>query len=109
MVQFLWQEKQEKYFPKIDLTTIPISTEALNRLQEYGYLIKTEKKSNQAIVSSFKPMIQYKKTTAEFELLELQWFLHRIQGMAGAADVEWPCSVRLGLDISDMELPDLEL
>ena len=29
------------------------------------------------------------KPLPSFELLELQWFLHRIQGMAGAVDVDW--------------------
>jgi hypothetical protein len=31
-----------------------------------------------------------KKPLPSFELLELQWFLQRIQGMAGAADIDWP-------------------
>jgi len=30
-----------------------------------------------------------KKPLPSFELLELQWFLQRVQGMAGAADVNW--------------------
>jgi hypothetical protein len=36
-----------------------------------------------------------------FQLLELQWFLQRIQGMAGAADIDWLPYSDSGSDYSD--------
>ncbi|KAG9232479.1 hypothetical protein BJ875DRAFT_77387 [Amylocarpus encephaloides] len=49
------------------------------------------------------------KPLPSFQLLELQWFLQRIQGMVGAADIDWLSLSDSASDISDMELLDLEL
>ncbi|KAE8445098.1 hypothetical protein EG329_013700 [Mollisiaceae sp. DMI_Dod_QoI] len=51
------------------------------------------------------------KPLPSFQLLEMQWFLQRIQGMAGATDFDWPPLSDSGSD-SDYaikEVPDLGL
>jgi hypothetical protein len=109
IVQFLWQEKQEIHFPKINLTTTPISTEGLEQTVGIWLFDKNGKKIQSGDCFELQTDDPIQKPLPSFELLELQWFLHRIQGMAGAADVEWPSLSDSGSDISDMELPDLEL
>jgi hypothetical protein len=108
-VQFLWQEKQEGHFPKIDLTTTPISTKGLEQTAGVWLFDKNGKKIQSGDYFELQTDDPIQKPLPSFELLELQWFLHRIQGMAGAADVEWPSLSDSGSDISDVELPDLEL
>jgi len=49
------------------------------------------------------------KPLPSFRLLELQWFLQRVMGMAGAADVYLPSLSESGSDISEIENSDLQL
>ena len=94
IVQFFWQTKQKNSFPKISLTIQPHSTKGLKQSTgAHGGLIWLHDKNKKQIQSgdSFELNTDdpIKKPLPSFELLELQWFLQRVQGMAGAADVDW--------------------
>lgn len=104
-VRFFWQEKQG-HFPKIDLTTTPISTKCLEQTAGVWLFDKNGKKIQSGDDFELQTDDPEQKPLPSFELLELQWFLHRIQGMAGAAEDEWPSSSDSDSDISDIELPD---
>jgi hypothetical protein len=116
VVQLLWQEKQEGHFPKMDLTTIPISTKSLEQTAGVWLFDKNGKKIQSGDCFELQTDDPIQKPLPSFELLELQWFLHRIQGMAGAADVDWPSLPEPGLGSDDeffceedYDVPDLEL
>lgn len=129
-VQFFWQKKQNDTQATINLLTTPSSTENLDqnegafdygktRLHDYkdGWI-----KSGQ--IFELKTTDPIQKPLPSFALLELQWFLTRVVGMAGAAfpyepgwgddEDEWDEEVcNLGPDevenasfISDFDLPD---
>lgn len=94
MVQFFWQTKQKDSLPTISLTTQPHSTKDLEQFTgAHGGSIWLHDKNKKPIQSgdSFELNTDdpIKKPLPSFELLELQWFLQRVQGMAGAADVDW--------------------
>jgi hypothetical protein len=94
MVQFFWQTKQKDSLPTIPLTTQPHSTKNLEQFTgAHGGSIWLHDKNKKPIQSgdSFELNTDdpIKKPLPSFELLELQWFLQRVQGMAGAADVDW--------------------
>jgi hypothetical protein len=94
-VQFFWQDTQQKGVPSsINLTTIPNSTKGLQQARccHRGYIWlfdKDGKKIQSGSCFELHTNDPIQKPLPDFELLELQWFLHRIQGMAGAADVDW--------------------
>jgi hypothetical protein len=119
-VQFFWQKKQQEAQTAMSLLTTPFSTEGLSQNAEVlgGAAAKLFKEDEgdenvPAIRSGDYFTLQTDdpetKPLPSFTLLELQWFLQRIQGMAGAADVDWPPYSDAGSDFSDVELPDLEL
>jgi hypothetical protein len=90
-VQFFWQKKQSE--PQTtSLLTIPNSTKGLDHSNDKTSIFRQDR--GQRIKSGDYFKIQTndpdKKPLPSFELLELQWFLKRIQGMAGAADIDWP-------------------
>jgi hypothetical protein len=93
-VQFFWQETQQRGFPsRINLTTTPNSTQGLEqgRYPHGGYtwiFDKDGKKIKSGDCFKLHTNDPIQKPLPDFELLELQWFLHRIQGMAGAADMD---------------------
>ncbi|KAE8453349.1 hypothetical protein EG329_011417 [Mollisiaceae sp. DMI_Dod_QoI] len=89
IVQFFWQEKQKGLLPKISPTTIPISTQGLEQTAGVWLFDKNGKKIQSGDCFELQTDDPIQKPLPSFELLELQWFLHRIQGMAGAADVDW--------------------
>jgi hypothetical protein len=88
-VQFLWQEKQKGHLPRIDLTTAPISTEGLEQTAGVWLFDKNGEKIQSGDYFKLQTDDPIQKPLPSFELLELQWFLHRIQGMAGAGNVEY--------------------
>jgi hypothetical protein len=93
IVQFFWQTKQKDSFPTISLTTQPHSTKGLEQSTgAHGGSIWLHDKNKKQIQSgdSFELNTDdpITKPLPSFELLELQWFLQRVQGMAGAADVD---------------------
>ncbi|KAE8444576.1 hypothetical protein EG329_014407 [Mollisiaceae sp. DMI_Dod_QoI] len=92
-VQFFWQEKQSGPLQRMSLTTTPLSTEGLQQTTGahggHTWLFdKNGKKIQSGDCFELQTNDPIQKPLPSFELLELQWFLHRIQGMAGAADVE---------------------
>jgi len=89
---------------------MPLSTEGLDHSDNKTSIFRQD--SGQRIKSGDYFKIQTddpdKKPLPSFELLELQWFLRRIQGMAGAADIDWPCFSESGWE-SDENIPGLDL
>jgi hypothetical protein len=92
IVQFFWQEKQKGPLPKMSLTTTPISTQGLEQTAGVWLFDKNKKQIRSGDCFELQTDDPIQKPLPSFELLELQWALHRIQGMAGAADVDWEAS-----------------
>ena len=118
-VQFFWQKKQEAQ-TAMSLVTTPFSTEGLNRNADISSGIAAKLFKEDEGDENVPPIRSgdyftlqtddpETKPLPSFVLLELQWFLQRVMGMAGAADVYWPSLSDSGSDISEVELPDLEL
>jgi hypothetical protein len=113
-VQFFWQKKQTDTQQTMSLLTTPFSTEGLDQnvgafdrgawLSRYG--TRRIKSGDYFKLQTDDPET---KPLPSFQLLELQWFLQRIQGMAGAADIDWPPYLDSGPDYADEEVPDLTL
>ena len=88
-IQFFWQAKHPLVMPTINLTTIPLSTRNLESNDETR-LIDCRQSEDRRIKSGDL----FELTTDDSEarplpsmaLLEMQWFLQRVIGMAGAAD-----------------------
>jgi hypothetical protein len=88
-IQFFWQAKHPLVMPTINLTTIPLSTRNLESNDETR-LIDCRQSEDRRIKSGDL----FELTTDDPEarplpsmaLLEMQWFLQRVMGMAGAAD-----------------------
>lgn len=90
-IQFFWQAKHQDIQPTMSLLTTPLSTKDLDS-------------NNGACLADFRgPQVRRVKSGDIFELktddvearplpsftlLEMQWFLQRVTGMAGAADIE---------------------
>jgi hypothetical protein len=95
-VQFFWQEKQKDTQQTISLLTTPSSTEGLDQnIGAFGGAVQLYSFWNKRTIQSgdyFKLQTDDPETKPlpSFQLLELQWFLQRIQGMVGAADFDWP-------------------
>ncbi len=92
-VQFFWQTKISSSFPKISLTVQPHSTKGLEQTTgAQGGSIWLPNKDRNPIQSGdlfeLKTDNPITKPLPSFELLELQWFLQRVQGMAGAAEID---------------------
>ena len=73
----------------MSLTTIPISTQGLEQTAGIWLFNKNGKKIQSGDCFELQTDDPIQKPLPNFELLELQWFLQRIQGMAGAVDVDW--------------------
>ncbi|KAG0647510.1 hypothetical protein D0Z07_6508 [Hyphodiscus hymeniophilus] len=88
-IQFFWQAKHPLVMPTINLTTTPLSTRNLDSNDETR-LIDCRQSDDRRIKSGDG----FELTTDDPEarplpsiaLLEMQWFLQRVAGMAGAAD-----------------------
>lgn len=126
-LQFFWQKKQQEAPRAMNLTTTPFSTEGLTQnadvLDHAARLYKEGGEGEAALPlrsgDSFTLRIDdpERKPLPSFQLLELQWFLQRVMGMAGTADVYWPSLSEVSSDTSGVELgeegfdspdPDLE-
>ena len=118
-VQFFWQKKQEAQ-TAMNLLTMPFSTAELIQNTDTvagGAAMLIREDGGVENISAIRSGDYFTLQTDDpetkplpsFTLLELQWFLQRVMGMAGAADVDWPSLSDSGSDISDVELPDLEL
>jgi len=114
-VQFFWQKKQQEAQTAMSLLTTPFSTQGLSQNADvFPTVAKLFKEDENDVIRSgdyFTLRTDDPETQPlpSFTLLELQWFLQRIQGMAGAADFDWPSLSESGSDFSDVKLPDLEL
>ncbi len=76
----------------MSLTTTPISTQGLEQTAGVWLFDKNKKQIRSGDCFELQTDDPIQKPLPSFELLELQWALHRIQGMAGAADVDWEAS-----------------
>jgi hypothetical protein len=115
-VQFFWQEKQKDIQQTMSLLTRPSSTEGLDHnsgaFENASWLFVVRDKREIRSGDYFKLQTDDPETKPlpSFQLLELQWFLQRVQGMAGAADIDWPSYPDSDSDYSDVEeIPDLTL
>jgi len=113
-VQFFWQEKQKDTQQTMSLLTRPSSTEGLDQnVGAFGgaaRLSRNDKRIKSGDYFKLQTDDPKIKPLPSFQLLELQWFLQRIQGMAGAADVDWSPYSDSGSACSDEEeIPDLTL
>jgi hypothetical protein len=94
-IQFFWQTKQPLIMPTINLTTVPLSTRDLHETDNKSYLHNrrsSEDGSSQYHLIKSGDLFELKTDDPEarplpsIALLEMQWFLQRVMGMAGAAD-----------------------
>ncbi|TGO42522.1 hypothetical protein BHYA_0007g00210 [Botrytis hyacinthi] len=110
-VQIFWQKKQTDIRSTMTLMTTPISTENLDHNEDafdYGYTTlyyPGPKAINSGQIFEFKTRDPIKQPLPSFKLLELQWALMRVIGMAGAA---FPDELSSGGD-SDEDIPGLDL
>jgi hypothetical protein len=111
-VQFFWQKRQTNTKPAMSLLITPYSTRGLdqdNTTTDLGINRLHDERKRQEIKSGDIFELKTDDTAAKplpsFQLLELQWFLTRIVGMAGAACPEDPDSEYE----SDENIPDLTL
>ncbi|KAE8446027.1 hypothetical protein EG329_012666 [Mollisiaceae sp. DMI_Dod_QoI] len=108
-VQFFWQKKQPGLQATISLCTTPLSTEGLDCNEgafDDGQIKLFDYKKNKLIKSGdifdLKTDDPIKKPLPNFSLLELQWALTRVVGMAGAAFPYEPTSGDDDWDDSDV-------
>ncbi len=94
-LQFFWQEIQTDLQQTMSLLTTPISTKGLDRNTGiFGGTIRLFRTVDGRKIQSgdiFKLHTDdpEAKPLPSFKLLELLWFLKRVQGMAGSADIDW--------------------
>jgi HNH endonuclease len=111
-VQFFWQKKQNNTQAAMSLLTIPLSTEDLD-YNEGAFdngdtkLYYEDKRIKSGQIFELKTDDSIKKPLPSFKLLELQWFLTRVVGMAGAA-FPYEAGWGHGSDDND-EVPCLDL
>jgi hypothetical protein len=90
-VHFFWQKKQKDIQPTTSLLTTPLSTEDLDYNEgafEYGQtklLGKDSERLKSGKILELKTDDPIQKPLPSYNLLELQWFLTRVVGMASAA------------------------
>jgi hypothetical protein len=110
-VQFFWQKKQNDTQATMSLLTTPFSTKDLDRNEgafDYGNTMLYNNRGERIKSGDFielKTDDAAERPLPSFMLLELQWFLTRVVGMAGAAV---PYEAGWG-DDSDSAVPNLEL
>ncbi|KAK9428085.1 hypothetical protein V1505DRAFT_388234 [Lipomyces doorenjongii] len=108
-VQFFWQKKQTDIQATMSLLTTPFSTEHLDQNDgafdsARALLYYADKRITSGQFFELHTNDPTTKPLPSFQLLEMQWFLQRVAGMAGAAgDIDWE---DLDED-SDEEIPDL--
>ncbi|KAK9329156.1 hypothetical protein V1520DRAFT_279832 [Lipomyces starkeyi] len=108
-VQFFWQQKQTDIPATMSLLTTPFSTEHLDQNDgafesARAVLYYADKRITSGQFFELHTNDPTTKPLPSFQLLEMQWFLQRVAGMAGGAgDID---SEDLDED-SDEEIPDL--
>jgi hypothetical protein len=88
-IQFFWQKKQNTQ-ATMSLLTMPFSTKDLNQNEgafEHGVtrLSYDDKRIQSGDIFELKTDDAIARPLPSFQLLEMQWFLTRVVGMAGAA------------------------
>ena len=93
-IQFFWQKKQDHTQATISLSILPYSTQDLDIHQGDDGASQLPQAAGGRIRSGHCFELQtddpVRRPLPSFRLLQLQWFLQRIAGMAGAADIDWP-------------------
>jgi hypothetical protein len=89
-IQFFWQTKQPVVRSTINLTSIPSSTSNLDK-SDLGSYLTDYRSSDRPLIKSgdffeLKTDDPEARPLPSMKLLEMQWFLQRVMGMAGAAD-----------------------
>ncbi|PSS21866.1 hypothetical protein M430DRAFT_17439 [Amorphotheca resinae ATCC 22711] len=110
-VQFFWQTKCKQTWPLMSLLTTPASTKDLCRGDDNVQLPKiTGERKLDAIetgdIFEIKTDDPQARPLPSFALLEMQWHLQRIAGMAGAADVDEDLKEWDDDDISNLGLDE---
>jgi len=100
-VQFFWQKKQNNTQATMSLLTTPFSTEDLDQNEgafDVGNVRLSDSRGLQPRYIKSRDIFELKtddpvaRPLPSFKLLEMQWFLTRVVGMAGAAvpyDEDW--------------------
>lgn len=107
-IQFFWQAKHQEIQPTMSLLTTPLSAKDLDS-NNGAYMADFRGPQDRRVKSG--DIFELKTDDAEarplpsFTLLEMQWFLQRVTGMAGAADIEED----IGEEYSDDEISNLGL
>ncbi len=113
-IQFFWQKRQnDTQATTMSLSTTPFSTKDLDRNEgayDHGPSMLFNYSTRELITSGqffeLHTDDAIKRPLPSFQLLEMQWFLQRVLGMAGAAgDLDWEDWD----EDSDEEIPSLEL
>jgi hypothetical protein len=111
-VKFFWQKKQTDAQATTSLLTTPFSTEGLDHNEgafESGiarFFNCRDERIKSGDFFELKTNDAIEKPLPSFQLLEMQWFLQRVIGMAGAAA---PYEPGWADDDSDEEIPNLGL
>jgi hypothetical protein len=131
-VQFFWQKKQNNTQAAMSLLTTPFSTKDLDQNEgafDYGNVRLTDIRGPQPRYIKSGDFFELQTNDAiarplpSFKLLEMQWFLQRLVGMAGATvpydDEDWgdedfddatiPYKASWGEEVSDDEVSNLGL
>jgi hypothetical protein len=113
-VQFFWQKKQQDIQATMSLLTTPFSTEELDQNEgayDHGSTMLFNLHTRKPI--KFGEFFELQTDDPDtmplpsFKLLEMQWFLQRVAGMAGAADsydADWEDDSGNNEEINDMGL-----
>ena len=107
-IQFFWQAKHQETQPTMSLLTTPLSTKDLdsnNGAPLTDYRGPQDRRLKSGDIFELKTDDAEARPLPSFTLLEMQWFLQRVTGMAGAADIEED----MGEEDSDDEISNLGL
>jgi hypothetical protein len=113
VVQFFWQKSQQQDTQQtISLTTTPFSTENKETYEGlYGthrLLNERDRRIKSGDYFTLHTDDPENRPLPSLLLLELQWFLQRVVGLAGAPNTDWPSLSELGQDESDTEYMDAD-
>jgi len=87
-VQFFWQARQSPSMQRMNLTTIPLSTRDLDGYQENCLIDLRRDVIVSGRIFEITTDDPEERPLPSIELLEMQWFLQRVMGMAGAGEKE---------------------
>ena len=87
-VQFFWQVRQSLSLQKMNLTTIPLSTRDLDGYQNNCLIDSRANVIVSGRIFEITTDDPEERPLPSIELLEMQWFLQRVMGMAGAGQKE---------------------